>query len=79
MSFERLYREIREKIGDEANDLYNKDLLKKIHSYTIDYKWDFDKEDTKKDEVTGEFFSEEFFFDSSYFNFLPTLNHNANT
>ena len=53
MSFERLYREIREKIGDEANNLYNKDLLKKIHSYTIDYKWDFDKEDTKKDEVTG--------------------------
>ena len=61
MSFERFYHEIREKIGDEANELYNKELLKKIHSYTIDYKWDFDIEDTEKNEITGKFFSEAFF------------------
>ena len=54
MSFERFYKEIREKIGDEAQDLYNKDLLKKIHSHTIDYKWDFDEEESKKDEITVE-------------------------
>ena len=62
MSFERLYREIREKIGDEANDLYNKDLLKKIHSYTIDYKWDFEKGVAKEDEVTGDIFQKHHFW-----------------
>ena len=59
MSFERLYQEIREKIGDDGQDLYNKDLLKKIHSYTIDYKWDFDKEDAKKEAITVEMATEE--------------------
>jgi hypothetical protein len=43
MSFERFYHEIREKLGNEAQDLYNKDLLKKIHSHTLDCKWNFDK------------------------------------
>ena len=35
--------EIREKLGNEGQDLYNKDLLKKIHSHTLDIKWNFDK------------------------------------
>ena len=43
MSFERFYHEIREKLGNEGQDLYNKDLLKKIHSHTLDIKWNFDK------------------------------------
>ena len=43
MSFERFYHEIREKLGNEGEDLYNKDLLKKIHSHTLDIKWNFDK------------------------------------
>ena len=43
MSFDRFYHEIREKLGNEGQDLYNKDLLKKIHSHTLDLKWDFDK------------------------------------
>ena len=43
MSFERFYHEIREKLGNEGQDLYNKDLLKKIHSHTLDCKWNFDK------------------------------------
>ena len=43
MSFDRFYHEIREKLGNEGQDLYNKDLLKKIHSHTLDIKWNFDK------------------------------------
>jgi hypothetical protein len=43
MSFDRFYHEIREKLGNEGQDLYNKDLLKKIHSHTLDCKWNFDK------------------------------------
>ena len=43
MSFERFYHEIREKLGNEGEDLYNKDLLKKIHSHTLDCKWNFNK------------------------------------
>ena len=44
MSFARIYTDISAKLGDECNDLYNKDLIKKIHSFTTDYKWNFDEE-----------------------------------
>ena len=55
MSFERFYHEIREKLGNEGQDLYNKDLLKKIHSHTLDCKWNFDKGQEISEENCGAF------------------------
>lgn len=44
MSFQVIYQEILEKVIDSTEKLYNEELLKKVHSYTNDYKWDFDKD-----------------------------------
>ena len=48
MNFHQIFLEIRKKVGNRADELYNKDLLKKIHGLTKDYHWDFDKETVKK-------------------------------
>ena len=54
MSFQRLYQDIRERVGEDADNLFGKELLSKVHDFTKDYRWDFDKEDLVKDKVTIE-------------------------
>ena len=59
MNFEEISKEILDKVGDSADDLFNVDLIKKIHSFTKDYKWNFDNEDKGTENVTLELASAE--------------------
>ena len=45
MNFEAISKDILEKVGDSTEHLFNVELIKKIHTFTKDYKWDFDKDD----------------------------------
>ena len=57
MNFEAISKDILEKVGDSTEHLFNVELIKKIHTFTRDYKWDFDKdsdENVKADNITVE-------------------------
>ena len=59
MSFHRIYNEIREKIGDNAKNLYNRELIQKIFMYSKDVNWNFNEDYAKKAKITFEMASAE--------------------
>ena len=50
MNFESISKEILDKVGDSTKDLFNLELIKKVHSFTKDYKLNFDNGSEINDE-----------------------------
>ena len=44
MNFESISKEILDKVGDSTDHLFSLELIKKVHTFTKDYKFNFDNE-----------------------------------